>query len=74
MWKEWLSQRPSKYFPPKLQLLVMSIQNNERKMLKHFISFIPWSIKDICSVNEPETESMAQNIGSCLLNDYFFPL
>lgn len=41
-------------------------------MVKHFISFIPWSIKDICNVNEQETESMAQNIGSCLLNDLFF--
>ena len=42
-------------------------------MVKHFISFIPWSIKDTCSVNELETESMAQSIGSCLFKEGFFP-
>lgn len=45
----------------------MPIRNNEKKMVKPFISFIPRNSKDICSVTELETESIAQNIGNCLL-------
>lgn len=52
----------------------MPIQNNEKKMVKPFISFIPRNSKDICSVNELETESIAQNIGNCLLKELFFSL
>lgn len=35
-------------------------------MVKHLISFIPWSIKDTCSVNESDTESTTQNISTYL--------
>lgn len=41
-------------------------------MVKHFLSFIPWSIQDICSVNDLETESRAQNIGNYLLKEFLF--
>lgn len=40
-------------------------------MVKHFISFIPWSTKDTCSVIESDTESMAQNISTYLFKKLF---
>lgn len=43
-------------------------------MVKHFISFMPGSVQDTYSGNEPKTESMAQNIGSCLFKEVFFSL